>query len=92
MVTLQTVDGGAIVVGQLTTVSTVTLTVAGGTIPISDPFYAALTGKTSAGSNFVRTFTDVLVMYVPPAGSARTRAAARRGARRHLGDRRVTAP
>ena len=66
----QTVDGGAIVVGQLTTVSTVTLTVAGGTIPISDPFYAALTGKQSAASNFVRTFTDVLVMYVPPAGSA----------------------
>jgi hypothetical protein len=69
IVSLQTVDGGAIVVGQLTTVSTVTLTVAGGTIPISDPFYAALTGKTSAGSNFVRAFTDVLVMYVPPAGS-----------------------
>ncbi|GEK22545.1 hypothetical protein [Cellulomonas xylanilytica] len=69
VVALQTVDGGAIVVGQLSTVSTVTLTVAGGTIPISDPFYAALTGKQSAGSNFVRAFTDVLVMYVPPAGS-----------------------
>lgn len=68
-VALGTVDGGAIVVGQLTTVSTVTLTVAGGTIPISDPFYAALTGKQSGGSNFVRTFTDVLVMYVPPADS-----------------------
>jgi hypothetical protein len=72
VVALGTVDGGAIVVGQLTTVSTVTLTVAGGTIPISDPFYAALTGKQSAGSNFVRTFTDVLVMYVPPAGSDAT--------------------
>ncbi|MBO3086348.1 hypothetical protein [Cellulomonas fengjieae] len=69
VVSLGTVDGGAIVVGQLTTVSTVTLTVAGGTIPIADPFYAALTGKQSAGSNFVRTFTDVLVMYVPPADS-----------------------
>ena len=69
VVTLGTVDGGAIVVGQLTTVSTVTLTVEGGTIPISDPFYAALTGKQSAVNNFVRTFTDVLVMYVPPAGS-----------------------
>ena len=57
-------------VWSVTTVSTVTLTVAGGTIPISDPFYAALTGKQSAGSNFVRTFTDVLVLYVPPAGSA----------------------
>ena len=72
MITLGTVDGGAIVVGQLTTVSTVTLTVAGGTIPISDPFYAALTGKQSATNNFVRTFTDVLVMYVPPAGSDAT--------------------
>ncbi|MEZ0448960.1 hypothetical protein [Cellulomonas sp. ICMP 17802] len=69
VVALGTVDGGAIVVGQLATVSTVTLTVAGGTIPISDPFYAALTGKTSAGSNFVRNFTDVLVMYVPPKDS-----------------------
>ena len=69
VVALGTVDGGAIVVGQLTTVSTVTLTVAGGTIPISDPFYAALTGKQSAASNFVRTFTDVLVWYVPPADS-----------------------
>jgi len=66
---LATVDGGALVVGQLTTVSTVTLTVAGGTIPIQDPFYAALTGTQSAGSSFVRTFSDVLVMYVPPAGS-----------------------
>jgi len=69
LVSLATVDGGALVVGQLTTVSTVTLTVAGGTIPIQDPFYAALTGTTSAGSSFVRTFSDVLVMYVPPAGS-----------------------
>jgi len=50
-------------------VSTVTLTVAGGTIPIDDPFYAALTGTQSAGSSLVRTFSDVLVMYVPPAGS-----------------------
>jgi hypothetical protein len=65
---LATVDGGAIVVGQLTTVSTVQLT-AGATIPIVDPFYAALTGKASAASSFVRTFTDVLIMYIPPAGS-----------------------
>lgn len=69
LVSLATVDGGALVVGQLTTVSTVTLTVAGGTIPIQDPFYAALTGTQSAGGSFVRTFSDVLVMYVPPAGS-----------------------
>lgn len=69
VVSLETADGGAIVVGQLTTVSTVTLTVSGGTIPIQDPFYAALTGTQSAGSSFARTYTDVLVMYVPPADS-----------------------
>lgn len=69
VVALATADGGAIVVGQLTTVSTVTLTVAGGTIPIQDPFYAALTGTQSAASSFARTYTDVLVMYVPPADS-----------------------
>jgi len=69
VVALGTADGGALVVGQLTTVSTVTLTVAGGEIPISDPFYQALTGTQSAASSFARTFTDVLVMYVPPEGS-----------------------
>ncbi|WP_307720314.1 hypothetical protein, partial [Cellulomonas algicola] len=69
VVALATADGGAIVVGQMTTVSTVTLTVAGGTIPIQDPFYAALTGTQSAATAFARTYTDVLVMYVPPADS-----------------------
>ncbi|GCE77201.1 hypothetical protein [Cellulomonas biazotea] len=69
VVALATVDGGAIVVGEMTTVSTVTLTVSGGTIPITDPFYAALAGTDSAGTAFARTFTDVLVMYVPPADS-----------------------
>ncbi|WP_028051064.1 hypothetical protein [Cellulomonas sp. URHD0024] len=67
LTTLATVDGGAIVVGQLTTVSTVLLT-PGGTIKL-DPFYAALTGKDTAASSFVRTFTDVVIIYVPPAGS-----------------------
>ena len=47
--------------------STVQLT-PGGTIKL-DPFYAALTGKESAAASFVRTFTDVVIMYVPPAGS-----------------------
>ncbi|WP_426594736.1 hypothetical protein ACPPVS_04180 [Cellulomonas sp. McL0617] len=69
LTSLATLDGGAIVVGQLTTVSTVQLT-AGGTVRIDDPFYAALTGKSSASSSFIRTFTDVVIMYVPPAGSS----------------------
>lgn len=68
MTSLATVDGGAIVVSEVTTVSTVLLT-AGGTVRIDDPFYAALTGKPSASASFVRTFTDVVIMYVPPAGS-----------------------
>lgn len=69
LVALGTADGGAIVVGSLTTVSTETLSGKGGTIPISDPYYAALTGKKSASKSFVRTFTGVLVMYVPSATS-----------------------
>jgi len=69
LVSLGTADGGAIVVGGLKTVSTETLSGKGGTIPIPDPFYAALTGKKSASKSFVRTFTGVLVMYVPSAAS-----------------------
>lgn len=63
---LRTVDGGAIVVAQLTTVTTATLSQ--GSITLNDPFDAALAGKTSVTSNLVRTWTDVVAMYVPPAG------------------------
>ncbi|HEY0186368.1 MAG TPA: hypothetical protein VGC67_02670 [Cellulomonas sp.] len=63
---LRTVDGGAIVVGQLTTVTTATLSQ--GSITLSDPFDAALAGKTSVTSNLVRTWTDVVAIYVPPSG------------------------
>ncbi|WP_246855012.1 hypothetical protein [Cellulomonas sp. Y8] len=65
---LRTADGGAIVVGQLTTVTTVTLSQ--GSITLNDPFDAALAGKGSVSSNLVRTWTDVVAMYVPPAGGA----------------------
>ncbi|WP_208012655.1 hypothetical protein [Cellulomonas shaoxiangyii] len=68
VVTLGTVDGGALVVTEMTTTSTVSVTSAGGTIAI-EPFYAALAGTTSAGTSFSRVFTDVLVVYVPPADS-----------------------
>lgn len=69
VVTLGTVDGGAIVVSAITTTTTVTLTEAGGSISI-EPFYAALAGgATTAGGSFTRTFSGVVVMYVPPAGS-----------------------
>jgi hypothetical protein len=64
---LRTADGGAIVVGQLSTVTTVTLSQ--GSITLNDPFDAALAGKPSVTSNLVRTWTDVVAMYVPPAGA-----------------------
>ncbi|GEL95577.1 hypothetical protein [Cellulomonas composti] len=66
---LRTVDGGAIVVGDLTVVSTITISAAGATIPITDPFYAAISGATSATHSFVRTYTSIVTFYVPPAGS-----------------------
>ncbi|RHA44574.1 hypothetical protein [Cellulomonas rhizosphaerae] len=69
VVSLGTIDGGAIVVGRLTALAKTTLTLKGATLPISDPFYRALTGKKTAKKSVVRTSTDVLVLYVPPKGS-----------------------
>ncbi|MGN8246698.1 hypothetical protein ACTHAM_000363 [Cellulomonas soli] len=67
VVALSTVDGGAIVVGQLTTVTT--LTVSQGSLTL-DPTDAALSGKPSVTANLTYTWADVLVFYVPPAGAA----------------------
>lgn len=64
---LGTVDGGAIVVGQMTTVTTAAISQ--GTVTLTDPLDKALTGKESVSQNLVRTWTDVVVFYVPPAGS-----------------------
>lgn len=66
---LRTVDGGAIVTGTFTAVSRMTVTLEGATIGLSDPFYAALAGTTSAAKESKRTFTGVVVLYVPSAGS-----------------------
>lgn len=63
---LRTDDGGAIVVGELSTVTTATLSQ--GSITLSDPFDAALAGVGSVSQNLVRTWTDVVALYVPPAG------------------------
>lgn len=63
---LRTADGGAIVVGELSTVTTVTLSQ--GSITLSDPFDSALAGTDSVSTNLVRTWTDVVALYVPPAG------------------------
>jgi len=69
VVTLGTVDGGAVVVSEFTTTSTITLSAAGGTIAV-EPFYSALAGgATTAGTSLTRIFTGVVVMYVPPADS-----------------------
>jgi hypothetical protein len=65
---LGTVDGGAIVVDSMTTTSTISITLAGGTLTLS-PFEAALAGVSQAGAALARTYTGVLVFYVPPASS-----------------------
>jgi hypothetical protein len=67
VVTFATADGGAIVVGELTTVLTETVSAAGGSISITDPYLIALTGTQTATSSFVRTSNGVVIMYVPPA-------------------------
>jgi len=69
VVSLGTIDGGAIVVGQLTALAKTTLTLDGATVPISDKFYQALSGKKTAKKSFVRTSTDIVVLYVPRKGS-----------------------
>jgi len=69
VVALGTVDGGAVVVSELTTTSTTTLAVPGGSIGV-EPFYSALAGgATTAGTSLTRVFTGVVVLYVPPADS-----------------------
>lgn len=63
-----TVDGGALVVGKLTTVSTASVTVGGAKLSLS-PVESALATASDATHSLVRTYTDVLVFRVPPAGS-----------------------
>lgn len=62
-----TADGGALVVGGLTTVTT--FGIAQGSLTVG-PQDAALSGKTSVTKNLVVTWADVLAFYVPPAGSS----------------------
>lgn len=66
---LRTIDGGAIVAGAFTAVSTISITLDGAKLPLSDPFLAALAGATSASKKLTRTYTGVVVLYVPPEGS-----------------------
>lgn len=68
-VALATADGGAIVVGAIDT--TTTLAIAEPGIDL-DPTTAALAGKPRVTSSLVSTWADVLVFYVPPAGSETT--------------------
>ncbi len=64
---LATADGGALVIGRLTTVTSIDVT--RGSISLSDPFEAALAGRTSVSDQLTRTWTDVVVLAVPPAGT-----------------------
>jgi hypothetical protein len=70
IIALATADGGAIVVGAMTTQTTIA--VAQGSVALDDPFEAALAGRASVTKSSVRTWTDVVAFYVPPAGSTTT--------------------
>jgi hypothetical protein len=70
IVALATADGGAIVVGAMTTQTTIA--VAHGSVALDDAFEAALAGRASVTKSSVRTWTDVVAFYVPPAGSTTT--------------------
>ena len=61
-------EGGALVVGSMSTVSTVTITLAGAKLTLS-PYESAAAGAAEAGTSLARTYTDVLVFHVPAAGS-----------------------
>lgn len=63
-----TVQGDALVVGKVTTVSTVSITVGGAKLTLS-PVESALAAASEATHSLVRTYTDVLVFRVPPAGA-----------------------
>ncbi|WP_129338474.1 hypothetical protein [Cellulomonas endophytica] len=67
VVALGTLDGGAIVVGQTTT--TTTLTVSQGSLTL-DPTEAALSGRPEVTRTLVYTYQDVLAFHVPAAGSS----------------------
>ena len=66
VVALATADGGAIVVGRLETVTTLTLTEGSLTLDATD---RALSGESSVTDHLTYTWADVLAFYVPPAGS-----------------------
>ena len=72
IVALETADGGAIVVGGMTTASTLTISGASLTVP---PEYAAVSGGALPAGAVLRNslsvaYTDVVAFYVPPAGAA----------------------
>lgn len=64
---LQTATGGALVFAQLTTTTQATVT--RGSITLSDPYEVALAGVSSVTHALTRTWTNVVVFYVPPAST-----------------------
>jgi hypothetical protein len=64
---LATIDGGALLVGQITTTSTATAA-SGGKLENSDPFAAALAG-TAPSTTLSWTYTDIVVFYIPSAAA-----------------------
>lgn len=71
LVALRTADGGALVVGGITTVTTAKVTVAGATFTLR-PTEASLAGGSVVTQAETITWADLVAFYVPPAGAGTT--------------------
>lgn len=69
---VRTADGGALVFSQLTETVLIQVKPDAGTIQVSDPKVAALAGRKVFAKQVVRTSTELLTLYVPPASGTGT--------------------
>lgn len=69
---VRTADGGALVFSQLTETVVFAVKKDAGTIKVSDPRTAALAGKSVFAKQVVRTSTELVTLYVPPASGSGT--------------------
>jgi hypothetical protein len=63
---LRTVDGGALVIAELTETYTVKVPADAGSVRVGDPQVAALAGRTSFDQRVVQTSTELVAFAVPP--------------------------
>jgi hypothetical protein len=65
---VRTADRGALVIGQLNQKVSIVLKPGAGTVKVDDPDVAALAGKSQFSKQVTRIATEVVALYLPPAG------------------------